>query len=34
MYLGACVLKEMEMHSMALVTGTVCSEWKHKHVND
>ena len=34
MYLGACVLNEMEMDSNALVMGTVCSEWKHKHVND
>ena len=36
MYLGARVLNEKEMHSMALVMGTVCgySECKHKHVND
>ena len=33
MYLGACALNEMEMHSMASVLGTVC-EWKHKHIND
>ena len=24
MYLSACVLNEMEMHSMASVMGTVC----------
>ena len=36
MYLGACVLNEMEVHSMALVMGTVCgySERKHKHIID
>ena len=36
MYLGACVLNEMEMHSMASVMGTVrgYGEWKQKHIND